>query len=453
GVGEKNGPSAVTSQSCRVATARRSKQSARSARPSTSALHRSKQSKARKGSDGSIGGTRIGGGANVATSRRVTRMAIQAAEAREKARACCNNPKLLITYLWFITLIFGFMYALAAIVAAINNNGEHISDSKSLGFVGIWAMFLVIGLSVGGTMVMRKYQTPLAVGFFIGVVIMMSFQMFSISILFAGVAYLARIDRDKGNAKANVHSNDAGAVFSFFMFVLYLVFAVVLVKHRNVIIKEGVSLEPNATSEKAAMPTSAPSPKVVRTDLEAGKTLAPPSLGGAPPGICTVRILNTIPRFHLRVYFMLSLHDVTCRSARSARSACCVRAACLWLSCGRDNLIDTIRIMSGFTIDTIKPGDGTNFPKAGDTVRVHYVGTLLDGSKFDSSRDRGRPFEFKLGAGQVIRGWDEGVAKMSRGQIAKLTLPHEYAYGEGGYPPVIPPRATLVFEVELLSFN
>ncbi|GAB9474460.1 hypothetical protein Gpo141_00011583 [Globisporangium polare] len=104
-------------------------------------------------------------------------------------------------------------------------------------------------------------------------------------------------------------------------------------------------------------------------------------------------------------------------------------------------------------IETITAGDGTNFPKPGNTVKVHYVGTLTDGSKFDSSRDHGRAFEFKLGAGQVIRGWDEGVAKMSLGQVAKLTLSHEYAYGERGYPPVIPPKATLVFEVELLGFN
>jgi hypothetical protein len=211
-------------------------------------------------------------------------MAIQTAEVQEKARACCTNPKLLITYLWFITLVFGFMYALAAIVAAVNNNGNGEADSKSLGFVGIWAMFLVVGLSVGGTMVMRKYQTPLAVGFFIGVVIMMSLQMFTLSVLFAGAAYLARQERDKGNESVSVHSNDAGSVFSFFMFVLYLAFSIVLIKHRNVIIKEGVTLDPNApattattAAEKAAAnATAASSPKVIRTDLEAGKSLAPP---------------------------------------------------------------------------------------------------------------------------------------------------------------------------------
>lgn len=86
-------------------------------------------------------------------------------------------------------------------------------------------------------------------------------------------------------------------------------------------------------------------------------------------------------------------------------------------------------------------------------MTVHYVGTLLDGSKFDSSRDRGKPFEFQLGKGKVIRGWDEGVAQLSLGQVAILTCPPNYAYGAKGYPPVIPPNSTLKFEVELLGFK
>eukprot|EP00434_Breviolum_minutum_P014173 symbB.v1.2.012494.t1/scaffold862.1/size157115/3 len=91
-------------------------------------------------------------------------------------------------------------------------------------------------------------------------------------------------------------------------------------------------------------------------------------------------------------------------------------------------------------------------PKKGDEVKVHYVGTLQDGSKFDSSRDREKPFEFTLGQGQVIKGWDLGVKTMKKGEVAKFTLAPEFAYGEEGSPPQIPPQATLIFEVELLGW-
>jgi FKBP-type peptidyl-prolyl cis-trans isomerase len=101
-------------------------------------------------------------------------------------------------------------------------------------------------------------------------------------------------------------------------------------------------------------------------------------------------------------------------------------------------------------IDDIKVGTGAE-AKAGQKVTVHYVGTLTNGSKFDSSRDRNEGFDFKLGAGQVIKGWDQGVAGMKVGGLRKLTIPPELGYGKGGYPPVIPANATLVFEVELLS--
>ena len=86
-------------------------------------------------------------------------------------------------------------------------------------------------------------------------------------------------------------------------------------------------------------------------------------------------------------------------------------------------------------------------------MTVHYVGTLTDGSKFDSSRERGLGFTFKLGAGQVIKGWDQGVAGMKVGQVRKLTIPPELAYGTRGFSPVIPPNSTLIFEVELLALT
>jgi FKBP-type peptidyl-prolyl cis-trans isomerase len=100
-------------------------------------------------------------------------------------------------------------------------------------------------------------------------------------------------------------------------------------------------------------------------------------------------------------------------------------------------------------IEDIRPGAGPE-AKAGQTVIVHYVGTLTNGQKFDSSRDRGQGFSFPLGAGRVIKGWDQGVAGMKVGGLRKLTIPPHLGYGASGFPPVIPPNSTLVFEVELL---
>ncbi|KAG8712914.1 FK506 binding protein proline rotamase rapamycin-binding protein [Ceratobasidium sp. 395] len=107
----------------------------------------------------------------------------------------------------------------------------------------------------------------------------------------------------------------------------------------------------------------------------------------------------------------------------------------------------------GVEIERISPGDGKTFPKPGDKVKIHYVGTLADGSKFDSSRDRGSPFQTQIGVGRVIKGWDEGVPQLSLGEKAKLTITPDYGYGARGHPPVIPGNATLCFEVELLHIE
>lgn len=100
---------------------------------------------------------------------------------------------------------------------------------------------------------------------------------------------------------------------------------------------------------------------------------------------------------------------------------------------------------------SLVPGDGKTFPKTGDIVSIHYVATLEDGSVFDSSYDRGRPFVVEIGTGKVIQGWDEGVPLLSQGEKAILTTPPDLAYGDNGVPPLIPPNSTLIFEMELLE--
>ena len=132
------------------------------------------------------------------------------------------------------------------------------------------------------------------------------------------------------------------------------------------------------------------------------------------------------------------------------------------VGCSNDSLADTVQAGQGekkMIIETVETGAGEAI-QAGQTAVVHYTGWLFDpqaelnrGEKFDSSRDRGQPFSFPVGAGRVIRGWDEGVAGMLVGERRILTIPPEMGYGARGAGGVIPPNAMLIFDVELLEIR
>ncbi|CAN5390008.1 FKBP-type peptidyl-prolyl cis-trans isomerase [soil metagenome] len=114
---------------------------------------------------------------------------------------------------------------------------------------------------------------------------------------------------------------------------------------------------------------------------------------------------------------------------------------------------DTITTPSGLKIVMFESKPENAKPANGNNVTVHYSGFNMDGSMFDSSVERDQPFSFSLGRGQVIKGWDEGIGMLRKGEKAKLIIPYNLAYGEGGRPPVIPAKATLIFDVELIDFK
>ncbi|KAH8888811.1 hypothetical protein GQ53DRAFT_826020 [Thozetella sp. PMI_491] len=113
----------------------------------------------------------------------------------------------------------------------------------------------------------------------------------------------------------------------------------------------------------------------------------------------------------------------------------------------------TIPQLTGLQIEVLGEGVGSRETKRGDTVDVHYRGTLTNGTKFDASYDRGAPLSFTAGEGQVIKGWDEGLLGMKIGEKRKLTIAPDLAYGARGVGGVIPPNATLVFETELVGIK
>ena len=113
---------------------------------------------------------------------------------------------------------------------------------------------------------------------------------------------------------------------------------------------------------------------------------------------------------------------------------------------------EIVETPSGLKYIILEEGDGEK-PKKGQKVKVHYTGKLEDGTVFDSSVQRGVPIEFTLGVGQVIKGWDEGIADMKVGEKRQLIIPPDLGYGARGYPPVIPPDSTLIFDTELVEIN
>lgn len=114
---------------------------------------------------------------------------------------------------------------------------------------------------------------------------------------------------------------------------------------------------------------------------------------------------------------------------------------------------DTVKTPSGLKIIMVQENPSGAFPPSQSTVSVNYTGYLTDGSFFDSSVERGQPIQFPLGKGAVIKGWDEGIAMLRKGEKARLVIPYFLGYGEKGYPPIIPPSATLIFDVELVDFK
>lgn len=157
-----------------------------------------------------------------------------------------------------------------------------------------------------------------------------------------------------------------------------------------------------------------------------------------------------LPRVGIAALLVAAIPFLISACAKTERAAETAQGETMGEAAGETQAGPEVVTATGLKHQDLKVGDG---PEAvsGKTVEVHYTGRLENGTKFDSSLDRGEPFSFRLGAGEVIEGWDQGVAGMKVGGKRKLTIPPELAYGQEGAGGVIPPGATLVFEVELLG--
>jgi len=170
---------------------------------------------------------------------------------------------------------------------------------------------------------------------------------------------------------------------------------------------------------------------------------------GLGPERTSVKLIRLVPLLALAAMVACGSGDPTVEKEMEGASETPPSRALAKLMEGLDSGLEVFTTASGLQYVDLAPGEGEPIA-AGQSARVHYTGWLLDGTKFDSSLDRGEPFAFQLGAGMVIQGWDDGVAGMRASGKRRLAIPPELGYGERGIGP-IPPNSTLIFDVELLS--